>query len=455
MSHQPDALSGSLVEAEEHTLIAAARAGHSGAVDELFRRHHPVAVALATRLAGPSHGEDLAAEAFAKVAALMARGKGPQVAFRAYLLTTVRSLNVDRLRMTRTVPVADFDDELLEHHEDEVDARLENGAISRAFAALPERWRTVLWHTEVNGESLAEVGDRLGMRPNAVAQLSYRAREGLREAYLADHINAASATGCRETLALLPKYARGAMRPRNAGRVEEHLERCASCTEVLAELREVNTTLGALLFPAGAGLVTLSGTGSLPPSPAPSGPGTASRLRGVLTGLASAGAAAALVALVVARGPVDSSPAVDVPSAPRSTGAGAALAPTEVRVGSLTASDLGTSAGRWVHVSVPLVATSAARERSLEPLSMTLELEGVARHAVHTNPTFGHWRCVGSARVLTCRLPRRAHGTSLDLGIDLVRVGGSRLVVSATLRQGDGASERTGTLILEPDPDRS
>ena len=71
---------------------------------------------------------------------------------------------------------------------------------TQAFASLPERWQLVLWHTEVEGRSAAEVAPILGLAPNAVAALAYRAREGLRQAYLNAHIHAGPPEACRPTI---------------------------------------------------------------------------------------------------------------------------------------------------------------------------------------------------------------------------------------------------------------
>ena len=59
-------------------------------------------------------------------------------------------------------------------------AGLERTMIADAFASLPERGETVLWHTEIEGARPAEVASLLGLTANGVAVLAYRAREGLR-----------------------------------------------------------------------------------------------------------------------------------------------------------------------------------------------------------------------------------------------------------------------------------
>jgi hypothetical protein len=85
-----------------------------------------------------------------------------------------------------------------------VDTALEDrgsALIAPAFDTLPERWRTVLWHTEVEGESPSQVGPLLGLTPNGVLALAYRAREGLRQAYLQVHLLDETSGGrCRSTM---------------------------------------------------------------------------------------------------------------------------------------------------------------------------------------------------------------------------------------------------------------
>jgi hypothetical protein len=79
-------------------------------------------------------------------------------------------------------------------------AEFESSVAARAFRRLPERWRTVLWLTEVEQESPAEVAPLLGLSPNAVAALAYRAREGPAPAYLQEHL---ANGGPREHMATL------------------------------------------------------------------------------------------------------------------------------------------------------------------------------------------------------------------------------------------------------------
>jgi RNA polymerase sigma factor (sigma-70 family) len=121
------------------------------------------------------------------------RGGGPDGAFRPYLFTTVRRVAIDRFRAEGRLVVSGemeaFDPGV--PFADPAVAQLERTMIARAFASLPERWRTVLWHTDIDGARPAEVAALLGVTANGVAALAYRAREGLRQAYLQMHQNLA------------------------------------------------------------------------------------------------------------------------------------------------------------------------------------------------------------------------------------------------------------------------
>src|SRR4051794_35154748 len=79
-------------------LISAVRGGDLDAYGELFSRHTDAAHRLARQLTRGSDAEDLVSEAFSKVMGVLTDGGGPDIAFRAYLLTSIRRLYVDRVR---------------------------------------------------------------------------------------------------------------------------------------------------------------------------------------------------------------------------------------------------------------------------------------------------------------------------------------------------------------------
>ncbi|GAA4694564.1 RNA polymerase sigma factor [Phytohabitans rumicis] len=174
------------VELSDAHLLAAVRGGDVTAYGALYVRHAGAARRLAyTLVRCPADADDLVSETFAKVLAVLRAGRGPDVAFRAYLHTTLRHVRYDRARRDQRL---EFTDDLTRYDRgepppDPIVGQLERLQAARAFAQLPERWRRVLWHTEVEGEPLASVAPRLGLTPGGVAALAFRARERLRQIY--------------------------------------------------------------------------------------------------------------------------------------------------------------------------------------------------------------------------------------------------------------------------------
>ena len=234
-------------------LIARVRNGDLEAYGELFGRHHHAAERMARQLVPANDADDLASDAFAKVLDALRNGGGPDISFRAYLLTTVRRVHVDRIRSGRKVQTTD-DIAAYEREpqgfDDPTVTGFESGAAAKAFASLPERWQAVLWHTEVEGEKPAAIAPLLGLTANGVSALAYRAREGLRQAYLQQHLADVASDRCRWTTERLGAYVRGGLTKRENHNVREHLDDCAKCTAVYLELVEVNSALPALLAPA-------------------------------------------------------------------------------------------------------------------------------------------------------------------------------------------------------------
>lgn len=247
-------------------LISSVRGGDVSAYGDLFARHRDAATRLARQLVPGPDADDLVSEAFAKVLNVLLSGAGPDVAFRAYLLTAVRRLHIDKIRATsRATPTDDLTPfESAEPATDTVIAGFEGGAAAKAFASLPERWQLVLWHLEVEGQKPADVAPLLGMSPNSVSALAYRAREGLRQAYLQMHTSDLVDPDCRWTHDKLGAYVRKGLSRRDVQKVENHMDGCRKCTAMYLELIEVNSSLGALLGPlvlgaAASGYLTATG----------------------------------------------------------------------------------------------------------------------------------------------------------------------------------------------------
>jgi RNA polymerase sigma factor (sigma-70 family) len=149
-----------LESSEDAELLAAVREGNDAAFGELYRRHvgaSRAAVRALTR--STADADDAVAEAFARVLAVMRRGGGPEVAMRPYLMTVVRNVCYDRASRDReTLPgetevIAALDDLPTSHQNAELDRFTEANLVSRAFASLSDRWKHVLWQTDIEGRT--------------------------------------------------------------------------------------------------------------------------------------------------------------------------------------------------------------------------------------------------------------------------------------------------------------
>jgi RNA polymerase sigma factor (sigma-70 family) len=277
-------------------LIAAVRAGNGDAFGVLYERHLLAARRAAACLAQTAmEREDLVAEAFTRVLRMLREGRGPEEEFRPYLLVTLRNTAINS--KTRGVPMSLYADvpdvSPTEAADDPVINRWHAAVAADAFASLPERWRVVLWHTEVENESPASVAPLLGMRPNSVAALAYRAREGLRQAYLRQHVPEPPRQECRSLMYKLAGYVRHGIPLPLYRKIDKHLAGCAGCRNRVQALRAVNDELRGLLGP-----VVLGAPLAAAYLPAKAAVGGAFSLPGLLAGLG--GAASALSGAVVA-----------------------------------------------------------------------------------------------------------------------------------------------------------
>jgi RNA polymerase sigma factor (sigma-70 family) len=295
-------------ESDEQALLQRLRNGENAAFGELFELHAAAVRRLAQSLASDrSEAEDITAETFFRVLQALRRGSGPRDYVRAYLLTVARRVSWEWHGARRDVPVSD--DELTFRAGAGADTHArtaEHTLITTAFTSLPERWRSVLWQTEVEGEQPAMVAPHFGLSANATAALARRARQGLRAAYLQAHLSVnRGPDSCRAVVEKLGGFTAGSVTGAEAERIKAHLHGCSSCRATQDELRDVCSSLRAhagvlvLLVPA-AGAVA-SGSGVLA--------GLAATIKGVLVGskvkigLALA-STAAVGAVGVAAGPV-------------------------------------------------------------------------------------------------------------------------------------------------------
>ena len=129
---------------------------------------------LARRIA-PEDAEDLVSDSFTAVLhTITVSRKGPVDGFRSYLFATMRNRALRLQKETSNVRVTSPEEmEDLAPSEEQIDVvrTEESAAVVRAFHSLPERWRKVLWLSEVEDEPRSEVAAELGLGLNATSAL--------------------------------------------------------------------------------------------------------------------------------------------------------------------------------------------------------------------------------------------------------------------------------------------
>ena len=240
-------------------LVDGVVAGYDDAFAELYERHSLAAWRLGQTVTGNADdAADAVAEAFARVLVAVRAGHLDNgSSFRSYLLTATRNAALDNIRKTgRSQPTESDIMAELESASPTPSERLsgdeEAALIAEAFRNLPERWRSVLWLTEVEEVATKEAARRLGLTPNGAAQLAVRARAGLRERFLQAHLRKTVEPECRATVERLGAYVGGGLAPRDLAKVDQHLAGCSGCQTRKEELEDVRTSLRRVAIPAPA-----------------------------------------------------------------------------------------------------------------------------------------------------------------------------------------------------------
>lgn len=230
-------------------LLEQARHGDEAAFTELYVRHQPAALRLARTYRRFGDPDDLVNSAFERVLGALRRGAGPTESFRAYLFVTLRRLATERAAHPPEASLDEVPQPVVELATAPGLDPADRDIISQAFETLPDQWQAVLWHTAVEGRQPRELAETLGVTANAAAAMAYRAREKLRQAYLQAHLLASPAPDHQPWRSQLGAYVRDGLSKRDRAAVDRHLEECASCTSLVAELNDVNRSLTRSVVP--------------------------------------------------------------------------------------------------------------------------------------------------------------------------------------------------------------
>ncbi|MGO4431735.1 sigma-70 family RNA polymerase sigma factor [Paenarthrobacter sp. RAF9] len=255
-------------------LLEATRAGDLDAYARLWTRHQQ-AIETAARYFTSFDPEDITAEVFLRILAAIQAGKGPTGLFRPYALRSARNLAAEWARKAAPISIDTIDDF--------ADPRLSDFSASighdrnfalDAFRSLPLRWQEVIWYSEIENLSPAEIAPLIGLSANSTAALTFRAREGLRQAYLSAHLNMTDLPAeCRWVAEHAARYIRGKLSRRAQKRLETHVLNCLTCPDLLKETEDIGATLGIALLPVVLGPAAAGYLKNVPQEPALSAPG--------------------------------------------------------------------------------------------------------------------------------------------------------------------------------------
>lgn len=209
--------------------------------------------------------DDLVQESFTRIYQAVLKGGGPNGSFRAYLFTSIRNTAAAWGRSRRETAMDELDTVPdPDSTEQAASEALDRGLTAQAFRSLPTRWQEVLWYTEIEQMKPGEIAPLLGMKAGAVSQLSFRAREGLREAWIQAHLRSTGADSeCHWTIEHLGAHSRGNLSTRDRKRVDAHLDDCARCLIVAGEAKDVSSRLALVLLPLVLGVSGATGYAAL------------------------------------------------------------------------------------------------------------------------------------------------------------------------------------------------
>jgi RNA polymerase sigma-70 factor, ECF subfamily len=242
--------------ANDRALVAAALAGDEPALGRLLASQQRAAYNTAYRLLGnEADARDAVQDGFVQAVRAVRHGTArPRSTdrFAAWLRRVVANAALAQLRRRpsfRAVPADEVAAPLpTPEHADPAwvaERREARGDILRALLTLPDAQRVALTLRESEGLPAVEIADLLGVSPNAVHMLLFRARRGFRAAY--EGLGAEpQEVGCPQFRGLLAAAADEDLEVSAVGDLAAHLESCELCRRELDGLRRARR-LAALL----------------------------------------------------------------------------------------------------------------------------------------------------------------------------------------------------------------
>lgn len=167
---------------DETLLVAQARAGSTGAFEELLARHDRELRALAFRLLDDRAAmDDVLQDAYVKAFVALRDFTG-RSAFGTWLYRIVYNTALDELRRRSRRRAVRWDDvpEIADRAQDPADAASIHVDLASALEALPPDLRAIVLMVDAAGMDYGEAAEVLGVPPGTVASRLNRARRMLR-----------------------------------------------------------------------------------------------------------------------------------------------------------------------------------------------------------------------------------------------------------------------------------
>lgn len=169
----------------DEELVRRAQTGDMPAFEQVYRRHHPLAVSLATRICGCVDAEDATQAAFISIWRNLGSYSPDHASVKTWLLSIVRHRAIDILRKRRAKPqVAISSVEAGPEQEDPIRTeslvvqRDESRAVRRAVAELPDSQRRVIELAYFDELSQSEIARALKV---PLGTVKGRARLGMKK----------------------------------------------------------------------------------------------------------------------------------------------------------------------------------------------------------------------------------------------------------------------------------
>src|SRR4051794_19030419 len=166
----------------DERLVALAREGHERAFEAIVERYRVVLERYASRLVGPTRGEDAVQQAFVNAHSHLIGHPEKAIELRPWLYRITHNAALNTLRASRDEQPLDELTERAPLGDDVIERRERLREALEAVAALPATQRDAILLRELEGRSHEEIALALGVSAGAARQQIFRARAALRAA---------------------------------------------------------------------------------------------------------------------------------------------------------------------------------------------------------------------------------------------------------------------------------